>query len=107
MGRIIPCSASGTDLITLTPNGHGSEDGESPTLEGLKFGDAFAFWAENTSTGDVTVTVVPRTGALATLKAFKNRGAAQATAGDIVASSLYVAWYVPILDSNVGGFVLL
>lgn len=106
MGRIIPCSCTGTNLLTLTPNGHGSQDGESPLLEGLKFGDVFPFWAENTSTGAVTMTVVPKSGILSTLKVYKTNGSAQAGSGDVVQNLFYVAHYVPILDSNAGGFVL-
>ncbi len=105
-GRIFACSATGTNVITLTPNGHGDEDGTSPTLEGYCFGDAFVFWAENNSTGAVTATVVPKTGTLATIKAYKTNGAAQAGSGDVVANSLYVAWFNPMLDSGNGGLVL-
>jgi hypothetical protein len=106
MGRVIPCSASGTNIITLTPSGHASEDGESPLLEGLIFGDAFAFWAAETSTGSVTMTVVPKTGTLSTLKAYVTNGSAQAGAGNVVQNLFYVAYYVPILDGAAGGFVL-
>lgn len=106
MGRRIPCAASGTDVITLTPNGHGSEDGEAPVIEGYVFGDSYLFWAENTSTADVTATVVPKTQTLATLKVYIDDGATQATAGDVVQDSVYEAFYAPHLDSNNGGLVL-
>ena len=107
MGRIIPCFASGTNIIALTPNGSGAEDGESPVLEGdYKFGDAFAFYAAETSTGSVTMTVVPKHGSLSTLKAYVTNGSAQAGSGDVVQNLFYVAYYVPILDGSVGGFVL-
>lgn len=99
-GRIIPCSASGTNLITLTPND------ASPLLAGYSFGDAFAFYAAESSTGSVTMTVVPRTGVLATLKAYKTNGAAQAGSGDVVQNSVYIAYYAPHLDASAGGFVL-
>lgn len=105
-GRIFACSASGTNVITLTPNGHGDEDGVSPLLEGYKFGDAFLFWAENTTTGSVTATVVPKNGTLDTLKVYRVDGASQAGSGHIVQNSVYVFWYAPHLDSNAGGFVL-
>lgn len=105
-GRIFACMATGTNVITLTPNGHGDEDGVSPLLEGYRFGDAFAFWAEITSTGAVTATVVPKSGSLSTIKVYRTNGSAQAGSGDVVANSFYVAWYVPILDSNAGGLVL-
>jgi hypothetical protein len=106
MGRCIPCAASGTNVITLTPNGHGSEDGEAPVIEKYVFGDSYLFWAAETSTGDVTATVVPKTGTLSTLKVFVDDGAAQATTGDVVQNSVYEAFYAPHLDANNGGLVL-
>ncbi len=105
-GRIFACMATGTNVITLTPNGHGDEDGVSPLLEGYKFGDAFLFWAAETSTGSVTATIVPKSGALDTLKVYKTAGSAQAGAGDTVQNSVYFLVYAPHLDSNAGGFVL-
>ena len=102
-GRVIPCDATGTNLITLVPTD------ASPLLEGYRFGDAFLFWAENDSTGSVTAKVQPKstsTYTLATLKVYITNGSAQAGAGDVVASSLYLAYYSPIQDSNAGGFVL-
>ena len=106
MGRIIPCFATGTNVITLTPNGSGTEDGEGPLLEGYKFGDAYLFYAENTSTGSVTATVVPKSGSLATLKVYRANGATQAGSGDVVQNSVYIAFYAPHLDSNAGGLVI-
>ena len=100
MGRIIPCVATGTNVITLTPND------ASPSLEGYIFGDVFAFWAAETSTGSVTMTVVPKTGTLSTLKAYITNGSAQAGSGNVVQNLFYLACYVPILDSSAGGFVL-
>lgn len=104
-GRIFACSETGTNVLTLTPNGHGDEGGVSPLLEGYKFGDAFLFWAENTSTGSVTATVVPKSGSLSTLKVYIDNGATQAGAGDIVEDSVYLLFYSPHLDSSAGGFV--
>ena len=100
MGRVIPCSASGTNVITLTPND------ASPLIEKYVFGDIFVFTAAASSSGVVTGTVVPKTGALATLKVYATDGAAQATTGDIIANSVYMWLYAPHLDTNVGGFVL-
>lgn len=104
MGRIIPCSASGTNvgsnLITLQPND------AAPSIEGYMFGDCFPFWAPFTSDDPVTATLVPKTGTLATLKVYITNGSAQAGAGDVTDGLFYVAWYVPTLDSNAGGFVL-
>jgi len=98
--RITPCSASGTNVISLTPND------SAPVIEKYVDYEFFPFVAANNSTGAVTMTVVPRTGALATLKAYKTNGSAQAGAGDITAGLLYIAVYVDSLDSGAGGFVL-
>jgi hypothetical protein len=100
MNRITPCNASGTDVISLTPLD------ASPLIEKYVDYEVFSFVAENTSTGDVTMTVVPRDGTLSTLKAYKTDGAAQATTGDVVAGSLYLAIYNDALDAGAGGFVL-
>lgn len=100
MNRITPCNASGTNVITLTPLE------ASPLIEKYADFEAFAFVAANNSTGDVTMTVVPRDGTLATLKAYKTNGSAQAGNGDIAAGSFYLAFYVDSLDSGAGGFVI-
>jgi len=98
--RITPCSATGTNVITLTPND------DAPLIEKYVDYECFAFVAANTSTGSVTMTVVPRKGTLSTLKAFKSNGSTQAAAGDVVAGSFYLAFFVDSLDSGSGGFVL-
>lgn len=100
MNRITPCSAAGTNLITLTPND------ATPLLKSYVDYEVYAFTAAATSTGLVTMTVVPKNGVLATLKAFKNNGAAQATAGDIVLNSVYLAIFADHLDGGAGGFVI-
>jgi hypothetical protein len=100
MNRVIPCSATGTNTITLTPND------ASPLIEKYVDYEIFSFAAAETSTGDVTATVVPRTGTLAELKVYKTDGAAQATTGDIVQNSVYLLLYCDHLDSGAGGFVL-
>jgi hypothetical protein len=107
MGRIIPCSCiSAANVLTLTPNGHGAEDGVGPLLEGYRFGDIYLFVADASSTGSVTATVVPKSGALATLKVYINGGAAQAGNGDITAGRVYLGVYVYSLDANAGGIVI-
>lgn len=100
MNRITPCNASGTNVITLTPLD------ASPLIEKYADYEVFSFVAANTSSGAVTMTVVPRDGALATLKAYVSNGATQANTGDVVAGSLYLAIYNDALDSGAGGFVL-
>lgn len=100
MNRLIPCSASGTNLITLTPND------AAPLIEKYVDYEVFVFTAAATTTGLVTATVVPRTGTLETLKVFKTAGAAQATTGDIVLNSVYMLIFADHLDGGAGGLVL-
>jgi hypothetical protein len=98
--RVIPCSASGTNVITLTPND------SSPLLEKYVDHEIFSFMAAATSTGSVTALVVARTGNLSTLKAYISGGATQAGAGDVEQNKLYLAIYNSALDTGAGGFVL-
>ncbi len=98
--RITPCSAAGTNVITLTPNAG------APLIEKYVDYEFYPFVAANDSTGSVTMTVVPRKGTLATLKAYKTNGSAQAAAGDVLAGLLYIAVYVDSLDAGAGAFVL-
>jgi len=100
MNRVIPCNASGTNVITLTPLD------ASPLLKQYADYEVFTFVAANTSTGSVTMNVTAREGSLATLKAYKTNGSAQAGSGDVVLGSLYLAIYNDALDSGAGGFVL-
>lgn len=100
MNRLTPCNASGKNLITLTPLA------ASPVISKYEDFEVFTFVAAETSDGSVTATVVPRDGALATLKVYKTNGATQAGAGDVVAGSLYFAIYSDHLDAGAGGLVL-
>lgn len=100
MNRVTPCDASGKNVVTLTPLD------ASPLIAKYVDYEIYAFVADQTSDGVVTMTVVPRDGTLATLKAFKTNGAAQATTGDLVAGSMYFAIYVDALDTAAGGFVI-
>ena len=106
-GRIIPCSCvSSSNFLTLTPNGHGDEDGEGPLIEGYRFGDIYLFVADASSTASVTATVVPKTGTLATLKVYIASGATQAGNGNITSGNVYLGVYAYNLDSNAGGIVI-
>lgn len=98
--RVIPCSASGTNVITLTPNS------AAPLIERYVDYEIFPFVAANTSTGSVTATVVPATGTLATLKVYIDGGDTQAGSGDVVSGRLYLACFADHLDTGAGGFVL-
>lgn len=100
MNRITPCNATGTNIITLTPLE------ASPLIEKYADFEVFSFVAANTSSGAVTMTVVPRDGALATLKAYVSNGGTQANTGDVVSGRHYTATYVDSLDTGAGGFVL-
>jgi hypothetical protein len=98
---VIPCEATGTNLITLTPLFP-----VAPLLDIYRSFDRFTFVAAVDSTGSVTATVVPQRGTLATLKVYKNGGATQAGAGDVLAGRLYDAIFNDALDAGVGGLVL-
>lgn len=100
MNRVIPCNASGTNVISLTLLD------SAPLVEKYVDHDIYAFVAAATSTGSVTMNVVTRTGALSTVKAYKTNGSAQASTGDVVSGSLYLAIYNDALDGGSGGFVL-
>lgn len=98
--RIIPCNASGTNVITLTMLD------TSPLVQGYFDFDTFRAVAANTTTGSVTALVATPQGNLGTIKVFKTNGSAQAGAGDITSGLLYDFTYVGSLDSGNGGFVL-
>lgn len=101
MSRRFPCNASTTsNVITLTLLD------VAPTLTQYADFDDFGFIADTTTTNFVTALVVTPTGNLATLKVFKDNGAAQAANGDVVLGSQYWATYVDSLDSGNGGFVI-
>lgn len=99
--RVIPCNASGTNTITLTPLSI------SPLL-GARYvsHEIFSFVAENDSTGPVDATVRPPKGTLPTIKVYVDGGATQADAGDVLAGRFYLGCFVDGLDSGSGGLVL-
>lgn len=100
MNRVIPCNETGLNVLTLTPLT------ASPVIDKYNDYEVFVFVADNTSTGSVTATVVPRKGVLATLKVYKASGTVQAGSGDITSTGLYFLIYNDALDSGAGGFVL-
>jgi len=100
MNRIIPCNASGVNVITLTMLQ------TSPQIQQYNDFDTFRAVAASTTTGAVTALVVTPSGALATLNVYKTNGSAAAGAGDITAGLLYDFTYVDSLNSGAGGFVL-
>lgn len=101
MNRVTPCNAStSSNVITLTPLT------ASPVIEGYRDFEMYGFVADATTTNSVTMTVVPKSGTLSTLKAYKTNGSAQAGNNDVVQNSFYIAVYCDHLDSSAGGFVL-
>lgn len=68
---------------------------------------SFAFVAPATSTGAVTATIIPTTGALATLPVLKTHGSAPASTSDLTINLFYVMYYVDTLNSGNGAFVIL
>lgn len=96
--RIIPCSAvTASNVITLTPND------ASPLIEGYRDYEVYIFEADATSTGDVSATVVPKSGSLATLDVFDD-ASTQTTTGGIVDGEIYMLIFADSLDSGAGGF---
>jgi len=101
MARIIPANATtASNVITLTllPI--------QPVVTQYAIFDTYGFVADATSTGLISALVVTATGPLATIKVFKNNGAAQATTGDVTINLQYFLTYVDSLNAGAGGFVL-
>lgn len=94
---IVPCVATGTNALALTPRLH--KEGGANYGTGM----AWSFVAVNTSTGAVTAAV----GAQLAKKVYKDAGATQAGSGDLVDDSLYLLVYNAALDGGLGGFVLI
>lgn len=96
VNTVMPCTASGTNSVTLTPLSG------VPTLVGYQNYIQFSFFQAVTSTGAVTI----RFGALPSLNAYLGDGATIAGAGAVVGGSLYFATYSSALNSGSGGFVI-
>lgn len=92
----VPCIASGTNSITLTPQAN------TPAVNGYSQLQGFAFLAAQTNSGSVQL----RVNALTILSCFKLTalGPAALAAGDIRATGYYVAIYDANLSSGSGGF---
>lgn len=98
--RIIPCNASGTNVITLTMLA------TSPLVQGYYDFDTFRAVAASTTTGLVTAFVATPQGNLGTIPVYKSNGSTQATSGDITGGLLYDFSFVDSLNGGAGGFVL-
>lgn len=92
----IPCTASGTNAITLTP----STNYYLPTS--YTIAQIASFKAVATSNASVTLQI----GGLSLLKVFVPAGT-QAASGDIVSASHYTVQYWADLDSGNGGWLIL
>lgn len=92
----IPCTASGTNAITLTP----STNYYNPAA--YTIAQIASFKAVATSTGAMTLKI----GSLASLKLFTAAGV-QANSGDVVINTHYEVQYWADLDTGTGGFIIL
>jgi len=91
----IPCTAAGTNAITLTPITNFYQPGAYANYQMV------SFVAASNATGAVTI----RLGALAFVKLFMPSGL-QASSGDINSNSFYIAAFNAALDSGNGGFIV-
>src|SRR5215468_9968534 len=91
----IPCTATGTNAITLTPITNFYQPAAYANYQ------IVSFVAAANVTGAVTI----RIGALAFVKLFMPSGL-QANSGDITANSFYIAAFNAALDSGNGGIIV-
>jgi hypothetical protein len=91
LATIIPCAATGTNVIALTPVTN------APAVTTYTDKQSFGFVAANASTGNVTINVA----GLATVSLFVAGGVTQATTGDIIAGQYYTAVYLSSLNAFV------
>jgi hypothetical protein len=90
----IPCTASGTNAIALSPNVN------CPALSGYNELGGYRFVAVNTSTGLVTA----QYNGLGFLPVYHGDGVTQASTADIVLGQQYVFRFHQALNGGVGGF---
>ena len=94
---VIPCSAAGTNAMTLTPNAN------TPIISGYTdLAPSFSYAAAATSTGTVTINVA----GVGSRNAYKWNGQQPMAAGDSVSGSVYKATFLTALNSGAGGFVV-
>lgn len=93
---VIPCTAAGTNAITLTPIAAVF----APNVTTPVALQSFSFLAAATSTGPVTVQV----GATGALKLYKADGLTQVGSSDLQSGYLYEISYNAALNSSAGGF---
>lgn len=100
LNTVIPCTASGVNAITLTPNA--LPPNQAPVIGSYINRTMFSFEATGTTTGPVTM----RVGALAFLPAYRFDGTSALGSGDI-SPGLYLAVYSSALTAGAGGFYVL
>jgi hypothetical protein len=93
---VIPCTATGTNNISLTANANG------PPVTVYNNYALFSFVAANTSTGSCQLQVA----SIGLLNLYTPGGTVQASTGSIVAGSYYVVAYQSQLNTGAGGFVI-
>ena len=94
---VIPCSATGQNIIQLRPFL------DAPVVSQYSdLSPVFTFAATESSTGDVTLNV----NGLGEFVAFKANGAVIASAGDLQAGLVYQAAFFSGLNHGAGGFVV-
>lgn len=93
---VLPCTITGTNAITLTPNAN------TPTVGSYSNYQCFSGIIANTNTGATTAQV----GALAAKKVYLDAqgGPVQASGGELVAQNYAIFAYDSALDSGNGGF---
>ncbi len=96
----IPCTATGTNSITLAPIGNAPS---STNLSAYGNFNLFSFLAAGTSSSSVTA----QFGSLANIPVYRADGTTQATSGDLVSGRPYGLMYASSLNSGGGGFYLL
>lgn len=95
---VIPCTASGTNAITLTPvTASFPPNVSNPPRQN----QLFSYVAAATSTGSVTVSISGVTGFL---KLYLMDASTQAGSGDVKQNVTYIISYGPALNSAAGGF---
>lgn len=92
----IPCAASGTNAIALTP----LATAFAPTIPAYSNYLTFKFVASASSTGSVTINI----SGLGALNAYESDGVTALGSGSIVSGAVYTATYGSALNSNAGGF---
>ncbi len=94
---VLPCTASGTNLVTLTGVAN------TPNVTSYTNLQQFGFKAINSSTGSVTLQV----GSLSALPVYAADGTTQLGSGNIVAGAYYVIVFIQSVNGGNGGWVVI